>query len=153
MCQAGWKFCLNKCKFTECFLWKYRHENRICHSCNICLFMSLMMVWINYTCHEEFTHLSGYTHIQCWSALCGIGLCGIDISYRSMITACYTCGVISKCNTWIKLYVSPLEQIISVVVTLVNPYKCSLMFSNISVVWIYCQLSVRKHVRLNLDHF
>ena len=72
MCQAGWKFCLNKCNFTKCSC-----GNRISHSCIFCLFMSLMMGWINYTCHGEFTHFSGYTHIQCWSALCGIGLCGI----------------------------------------------------------------------------
>ena len=35
------------------------------------------MASINYTCHGEFTHFSGYTHIQCRSASCGIGLCGI----------------------------------------------------------------------------
>ena len=43
--------------------------------------MSLMMACIKYTCHGEFTHFSGYTHIQCWPALCGIGLCGIGVNY------------------------------------------------------------------------
>ena len=89
-------------KVFKVFLGKYLHENRISHSWNICLFMSLVMARINYTRHGEFTHFSGYPHIQCWPALCGIGLCGIGsgVLYWSMPgTWVFDFNHIAQCGT------------------------------------------------------